>query len=194
MEVGSAGARRDFGGVAAAGAVGLALLIAAPAAAQQSSIDFTVSGNSTIRGWTCTVRGTGQVTTGSSTAVRGFDDGVQAATLTVPVGAFQCPEDEMREHLLEAMRAEEFPEITFRLEGYDPSGQGAVANGTLTILDATHPVRFPIFLTPSASGVRLEGQLPLDMTTWGVEPPVVFAGLLRVRPQIRIEFSGTVTR
>jgi polyisoprenoid-binding protein YceI len=191
MAIAPTTARTLFGRVTA-GILGLALMHGAPAAAQQSAVDFTVSGNSTIRGWTCTVRGTAQVATGSSASVRGFDDGVRTATLTVPVNAFQCPEDEMRGHLLEAMRAEEFPEITFRLESYDPSGQGAVANGTLTILDATHPVRFPVFLTPSESGVRVEGQLPLDMTTYGVEPPVVMAGLLRVRPQIRIEFSGTV--
>jgi hypothetical protein len=30
------------------------------------------------------------------------------------------------------------------------------------------------------------------MTEYGVEPPVVFGGLLRVRPQIRIAFTGVV--
>jgi hypothetical protein len=44
--------------------VGLALSQGGTAAAQQATVDFTVSGNSTIRGWTCTVPGTAQVTTG----------------------------------------------------------------------------------------------------------------------------------
>jgi polyisoprenoid-binding protein YceI len=183
--------RIDVARVATAAAVGLALAHAAPASAQ-SGVDFTVSGNSTIRGWTCTVRGSAQVTRGSAAAVRGFDDGVRAATLTVPVGDFQCPEEEMREHLLEAMRASEFPTITFQLDSYQPSGQGAVATGSLTILDASRPVTFPVFLTPSGSSVEVSGELSLDMTEYGVEPPVVFGGLLRVRPQIRIEFSGVV--
>ena len=30
------------------------------------------------------------------------------------------------------------------------------------------------------------------MTAYGVEPPVVMLGLLRVRPQIRIQFEGIV--
>ncbi|HUF75338.1 MAG TPA: YceI family protein [Longimicrobiales bacterium] len=176
---------------ATAALVGAALLHGGPAVAQ-SPIEFTVSGNSTVRSWTCSVLGTAAVTTGSAAAVRGFDSGVQAATLTVPVSDFECPEDEMREHLLEAMRPQEFPTITFRLDGYQPSGQGAVATGSLTILGTTHPVTFPIFMTPSGSGVQIEGELPLDMTTYGVEPPVVLGGLLRVRPQIRIQFSGVV--
>jgi polyisoprenoid-binding protein YceI len=173
--------------------VGYALLHGAPAAAQQGTIDFTVSGNSTVRGWTCTVKGSAQVTSGSGAAARGFDRGVQAATITVPLQAFTCPEAEMREHLLEAMRATEFPQITFRLDGYQPGGQGAVANGSLTILDRTQPVSVPLTLTPGAGGVQIQGELPLDMTTYGVEPPVVMLGLLRVRPQIRIEFTGVVT-
>ena len=173
--------------------VAAALSLAAPLAAQQNTIDFTVSGNSTVRGWTCTVKGNAQVTAGSGAAARGFDRGVQSAILTVPVQDFVCPEAEMREHLLEAMRATEFPQITFRLDGYQPSGQGAVANGSLTILDRTQPVSVPLTLTPSGGGVQITGALPLDMTTYGVEPPVVMMGLLRVRPQIRIEFTGVVT-
>jgi len=31
------------------------------------------------------------------------------------------------------------------------------------------------------------------MTAYGVEPPVVMLGLMRVRPQIRIRFSGIIT-
>jgi polyisoprenoid-binding protein YceI len=174
--------------------LGLALVSASEIAAQQSTFDFTVSGNSTIRSWTCTVRGTGQVTAGSGAAARGFDRGVGAATLTVQLNDFQCPEDEMRQHLLEAMRASEYPTITFRLDSYQPSAQGATANGSLTIQAATNPVSIPLTLTPSGSGVQVTGELPLDMTTYGVEPPVVRLGMLRVRPQIRIQFTGVVGR
>ena len=171
--------------------VGLALLQAGPASAQ--SVDFSVSGTSTVRGWTCEVTGSARVTAGSGAAVRGLADGIQGATLTVPVGDFVCPDEEMTEHLLEALRADEFPEITFRLVRYEASGQGAATTGTLTILDATRGVSFPLSLTPSGSGVRIAGEVALDMTDYGVEPPVVMLGLMRVRPQIRIRFSGIIT-
>ena len=131
--------------------IGFALLRGAPVAAQQGTIDFTVSGGSTVRGWTCTVKGTAQITTGSGAAARGFDRGVQSVDLTVPVQDFVCPEAEMREHLLEAMRATEFPRITFRLDSYEPGGQGATANGSLTILDRTNQVSVPLTLTPSGT-------------------------------------------
>ena len=137
--------------------------------------------------------GSAQVTTGSSSPVPGLADGVRTATLTVPVEEFDCPEDEMREHLLEALRVDEFPEITFQMEGYEANNRGAVTTGTLTILDATQEVSFPLSVTPSGSGVQIEGDVPLDMTAYGVEPPVVMLGLMRVRPQIRIQFSGMIS-
>ena len=173
-------------------AVGLALLAGSPAAAQPSPVEFTVSGTSTIRGWTCSVQGTAEVTPGSSTQAPGFAAGVQSATLVVPVADFDCPDETMTEHLLEAMKPAEFAEITFRLESYEASSQGAEASGALTIQNVTQSVSFPISLTPSGAGVELAGELRLDMTAYGVEPPVVMLGLLRVRPQIRIEFEGLV--
>lgn len=174
------------------GLVTLAPLYSSDLSAQGSAVAFDVSGTSTVRGWTCSVEGAAQVTTGGSASVSGFDDGVQTATLTVQVEEFECPQDQMREHLLEAMQANEFPRITFTLDSYEVSGQGAVANGSLTILDATRDVSFPISLTPSGSGVEIAGELPLDVTDYGVEPPVVMLGLMRVRPEIRIQFSGMV--
>jgi hypothetical protein len=49
----------------------------------------------------------------------GFATGVETATVTVPVKAFTCPNEEMREHLLEAMKADTFPDIVYRLEKYE---------------------------------------------------------------------------
>ncbi len=174
-------------------ALGAALLAPARVAAQASAVDFTVSGTSTIRGWTCAVTGTAEVTPGSSTPAPGFADGVESAVLTVPVADFECPDEEMTEHLQDAMRPDEFAEITFRLDSYEASSQGAEASGALTIQGVTRPVSFPISLTPAASGVEIAGELRLDMTQYGVEPPVVLLGLLRVRPQIRIQFEGLVS-
>ena len=172
--------------------LGFALLAGSPAAAQPSTVEFTVSGTSTIRGWTCTVSGTAEVAPGASTPAPGFADGVRTAALTVPVAEFECPDETMTEHLLEAMKPAEFPEITFELESYETAGGSVQANGALTIQAATHPVSIPISLTPSGAGVEMAGEVSLDMTAYGVEPPVVMLGLLRVRPQVRIQFEGLV--
>lgn len=175
--------------------VGLTLLHAEAATAQQPNIEFTVSGTSTIRGWSCSARGTMAVTpaTGGA-AVPGFANGVQSATVTVPVKAFKCPNDEMTQHLQEAMKADKFPEIVYKLEKYEVTGSLANASGTMTITGVSQPLSFPVTLTAAAEGVQVEGNTRLDMTRHGVEPPVVMFGMLKVGPQIRIEFKGVLAR
>jgi polyisoprenoid-binding protein YceI len=163
-----------------------------PAIAQTPNIDFSVSGTSTVRGWTCTAKGVIVVTPGKGAAVPGFPKGVETATVTVPVKAFICPEEEMREHLLQAMKADTFPEIVYRLEKYDVAPAQIQASGSMTITGVTQAVGFPVVLKPSPQGVQIEGNTRLAFKTFNLDPPVVMLGLLKVGPQIRIEFKGLV--
>jgi polyisoprenoid-binding protein YceI len=166
--------------------------LAQPAAAPQPNIDFSVSGTSTVRGWTCTAKGVIAVTPGKGAAVPGFATGVETATVTVPVKAFTCPNEEMKEHLLEAMKADTFPEIVYRLEKYEVAPAQIRAIGSMTITGVTQPVSFPLVLKPSPQGVQIEGNTRLEFKTFNLDPPVVMLGLLKVGPQIRIEFKGLV--
>lgn len=175
--------------------VACALLQAANAAAQSSTVEFTVSGSSTVRNWTCTAKGVITVTPGtSSTPAPGFVTGVQAATVTVPLKAFTCPNDEMTEHLNDAMKSGEFPDIVYRVETYEVVGTRVQATGTMTITGVSKPVSVPVTLTPTDQGVQVEGNTRLEFATFNLEPPTVFLGMLKVGPQLRIAFKGTIAR
>lgn len=177
--------------------VGLAavLMQAAAASAQSSNVEFTVSGSSTVRNWTCSAQGVIAVTPGTSAIpAPGFASGVQAATVTVPLKAFKCPNDEMTQHLNEAMKSAEFPEVVYRLEKYDIAGTQAQATGTMTITGVSKPVSVPVTLTASDKGVQVEGNTKLEFATFNIEPPAVFLGMLKVGPQIRVSFKGTIAR
>lgn len=183
---------RAVSGVVVVVALGMA---AADVGAQQPNVDFTISGTSTIRGWTCTAKGTLAVQPGAGAgpAVPGFPNGVQSATLTVPVKNFTCPNAEMTEHLMQAMHPEKFAEIVYKIEKYEVVGDRAQASGTMTIHGTSQPFSLPVTIKSAGSGVALDGSTRLEMTTYGVEPPVVMLGMLKVGPQIRIEFKGQVT-
>ena len=172
-----------------------AVVLQVAAAAAQSTVEFTVSGSSTVRNWTCSAQGVIAVTPGTAaTPVPGFATGVQAATVTVPLKAFKCPNDEMTQHLNEAMKSAEFPEVVYRLEKYDVAGRQAQATGTMTITGVSKPVIVPVMLTASDKGVQVEGNTRLEFATFNLEPPAVFLGMLKVGPQIRISFKGTIAR
>lgn len=178
--------------------MGVAALLIGGAAmleAQQPNLDFTITGTSTIRGWTCTAKGTMTVTPGpgGGAAVPAFGSGVKAARVVVPVKAFTCPNEEMTEHLMQAMKPEQWPEITYTVEKYEIAGDRAQVSGTMTIQAKSQPLAVPVAVKASGAGVELQGETRLDMTAYGVEPPVVMLGMLKVGPQIRIEFKGLVS-
>jgi polyisoprenoid-binding protein YceI len=91
------------------------------------------------------------------------------------------------------MKAEQFQEIVYRVERYEAAGAQVQAHGTMTITGTSLPTSVPVAVKAAPGGVLLEGNTRLDMTKFGVQPPVVMLGMLKVAPQIRIEFKGMVT-
>ncbi len=168
--------------------------LATMAEAQPPNVDFTVSGTSTIRGWTCTAKGVIAFTPGTATSppLPGFAKGVQSATVTVPVKGFTCPNSDMTEHLHQTMKADRFTEIVYRVEKYEVAGGQVQSTGTMTITGVSKPLNLSLALKQGATGVEVAGNAQLEMTDYGVDPPVVMAGLLKVGPRIRIQFKGTV--
>ncbi len=64
----------------------------------------------------------------------------------------------------------------------------------MTITGNSQPVSVPLTFTKGDQGVVVEGNTRLELPAYGIEPPTVFLGMLKVGPQIRIAFKGTVAR
>ena len=177
-------------------AIALAVLVVAtlswtPAEAQSARARFEVSGTSTVRGWMCPVEGAVEMTPGqSSDPLPGFPNGLQSVTVTVQVQEFECPEEQMNEHLQEAMESPEHPQIVFELREYGLAGSAAEASGSITIHGVTRPITLEIQLIESADGVRGVGRTEVDMTEFGVTPPSVMLGLLNVGEVVTIDFDA----
>ncbi len=158
---------------------------------QDARAKFEISGTSTVRGWTCLVDGVMDGTPGQSAdPLPGFPSGLHSVTVTVQVQEFECPEEEMNEHLQDAMEVSEHPEIVFELQQYSMVGDTAEASGPITIHGVTKPFTLEIELVESSDGVRGVGQAEINMTEFGVTPPSVFLGLLNVGEVVKIEFDA----
>ena len=166
-------------------------IVAMPTHAQSVRAELEVSGTSTVRGWTCLVEGAMEATVGeSSAALPGLPSGLSSVMVTVQVEEFECPEEEMNEHLREAMEVAEYPQIVFLLQEYSLDGDTAEASGTITIHGTTNPITFEIELVESSEGMRGVGEAELNMAEFGVTPPSVFLGLLNVGEVVTIEFDA----
>ena len=160
--------------------------------AQTSVAQFSISGTSTVRSWTCTAKSALEIEPGNSgDPVPGFSNGVAGATIVVAVAEIVCPEEDMMEHLQEAMEEPEYPEISYRLEEYTfKSDDTAEASGTMTIHGTSQPITFDIRLESKGDGVRGVGETSIDMTEFGVEPPSVWLGMLNVGEVVTIKFDA----
>ncbi|MBZ5559986.1 MAG: YceI family protein [Acidobacteriia bacterium] len=154
----------------------------------------TISGTSTVRNWSCPVEAAVKVTPGKpGAAVPGFPDGLQMVAFTVPVKAIECDNDTMNDHLRTALKEKTYPQIAYKMKQYTMAGNNAAkVDGQLTIAGVTRPVSFDVRLTPSANGIRSQGETNIDMTQFAVTPPKVFLGQLVVGKMVRVKFDATL--
>ena len=162
--------------------------------AQDLALNFTISGTSTVRRWSCPATGVMQVTPGGSAqAAPGFPNGVQAVTITVPVTAIACEDEDMVEHLRETLNEPAHPEITYRLDEYTMTGSDtATATGTIMIAGVRRPIEFDVTLVSSSDGVRTAGETEIDLTDFSIAPPELWRGMLKVGKVVRIQFDAVL--
>ena len=96
------------------------------------------------------------------------------------------------EHLREALDEPDYPQIVYRLESYalaTGNTAEAEAEGTMTIHGTTRSILLDIEIDESETPARALGQTSIDMSEFGVTPPAVWGGLLKVGAVVSIKFE-----
>ena len=158
---------------------------------------ITISGTATMVGpWTCA--GDAKIEAQQSQSadpVPGLAAGIQTVTVSTFVPGIDCGDATMNKHLRRALKEEEFPEVRYRALKYSLIDNGAAVqtSGELTIAGVTRPVAFGAKLTPlPEGGTRVFGRVQINMRDFGVKPPSVFFGALKVADVVTINFNASV--
>jgi polyisoprenoid-binding protein YceI len=114
--------------------------------------------------------------------------------LKVPVEKLDCANGTMNEHMRNAMKEKEHADIEFRLESYDlaKSADSAAITlvGTLTIAGTAKPITMPAVAHDAGNGVlRVTGGYEFLMSQFGVKPPSLMMGLMKVRDKVNVHFD-----
>ena len=114
--------------------------------------------------------------------------------MTVPVGTLDCRNNTMNGHLRNALKADANPEIRFRATSVavTPTGadEGTVAmSGTLSIAGQERPVTIEGTVSRANGELRVRGSKRITMTEWGVRPPSLMLGAMRVAPAATVGFD-----
>ncbi len=149
-----------------------------------------IEGSSTVRKFSCSsaaFEATARPTVSPVTAVQTVD-------VTVPVKSLSCGNGTMEEHLRKALKAEQNPEIRFELKSYTlgektAEGTEVKATGVMTIAGTSKTVELTGVASPTATGLRVKGETPLRMTEYGVKPPSLMLGTLKVADAITVHYD-----
>jgi polyisoprenoid-binding protein YceI len=170
-----------------------ALLVPAALAASALPLSFAsgsrvwVSGTSTTRSWRCeSTQVEGTVQAGSSLASLGR---VAGARVSIPVAALDCRNGTMNGHMRKALKAAEAPALSFQATDVTVHGTTAQLAGNLSMAGQTHPVTMTATVAEEGGAIRVRGTKEVDMREWGVRPPSLMLGTMRVGPRATVGFD-----
>jgi polyisoprenoid-binding protein YceI len=164
----------------------------------KASYQLTIDGTATIVGkWVCGGDATVEAKPAESAEkVPGLDSGVQTVVVTASVPAIDCGDSTMNKHLRKALKGTEFPEIRYQASKYTlvDDGTAVQTSGELTIAGVTKSVGLGAKLVPLHDGAtRVVGKVEINMRDYGVKPPSVFFGTLKVADIVTVQFDTEVT-
>ena len=100
----------------------------------------------------------------------------------------------MNDHMRKALKADKFKTIVFKMSSYEVVGEEITVNGTLTMAGKDLRVELKGKVTEQGGVVRSTATKEIDMTQWGVKPPSLMMGTMKVKPIATIGYDITIKR
>lgn len=156
-----------------------------------------IEGTSTARSFRCDAAGFGvTVETLGDGAVAAVMLGVKAVSsvsVRVPAAQLDCRNGTMNDHMRKALKAGPFPEIAFRMTSYDlaraPAGVAGTITGILTLGGVERTIRIPAQGVEQGGALRITGSQTIRMTEYGLRPPTLMLGALKVNDPVKVGFD-----
>lgn len=158
-----------------------------------------VSGGSTVRAWQCEATDfdaavAASRANGVTDAILAGEEAVTTASVTVPVEELDCNNGTMNDHMRKALKAKAHPTIAFTLAGYDLAAAGESTTVTLTGTLSLGGVEKEVTLQAQASErgtdtLRVTGSHELKMTDYGLKPPSLMLGTMKVKNEVQVHFD-----
>jgi polyisoprenoid-binding protein YceI len=118
---------------------------------------------------------------------------VRSALVTVATGALECGNGTMNEHMRKALKLTEYPNLSFTLDSYTLAPNWLL-KGKLQIAGQEKEVEFPATITDENGTIRVAGSKQINMKEWGVKPPSLMLGAMKVNEMVTIYFDVIVKR
>jgi polyisoprenoid-binding protein YceI len=114
---------------------------------------------------------------------------VKTASLIVPVAQLDCGNKTMNEHMRKALKAESNPQISWKMTSYQVQGSNVVINGKLTIAGKENAIELKGTGSADNGTIRFKGSKQFKMTEYGVKPPSLMLGTMKVGDPLTVSFD-----
>jgi len=160
-----------------------------------------VSGTSTVRSFECKAAvldaKVGTIGSGTATAVANASKAISSVAVSVPAAKLDCGNGTMNEHMMKALKAKDAPMITFELAGYElakgEAGTQVTMQGTLSLGGQSRPVTLAATAKDEGGTLRVTGTHALKMTEFGLKPPTLMMGTMKVNELVKVSFDLLLT-
>jgi hypothetical protein len=126
--------------------------------------------------------------------------GVRSLVVTVPIAPMRSGKTALDKNMRKALKAEQFPVITFALAQYKIVARSVArdtaeieATGTLNVAGQTRPASLNARAWREGGGLWLVGTQPLKMSDFGIKPPKMMLGTLKVHDPIVVHYRLLLT-
>jgi polyisoprenoid-binding protein YceI len=148
-------------------------------------------GTSTVKSFKCSAPKVDVTAMGDAAATPA--EIVKSASLTVPVAQIDCGNKTMNEHMRKALKAEKFTQIAWTMTSYEVQGSAVTVLGKLTIAGKENAIELKGTGTADNGVIRFKGSKQLKMTEFGVKPPSLMLGTMKVGDAVTVSFDLTLS-
>lgn len=114
---------------------------------------------------------------------------VTALQMNIPVIGIKSGKGGMDENTYKALKAAEYPTISYKIKSFGVTDGKVHLTGVLTIAGVTKEVKFPATYVVEGDRVRFQGAYSLKMTDFGIDPPTAVMGTIKCGDDIKFVFD-----
>ncbi len=151
-----------------------------------------INGTSTMKSFSCSATKIDVSVTSEPGSAP--EDLVQSASLVVPVESLDCRNGTMNSHMRKALKAEKNPQIFWKMSSYSVNGTDVTMKGRLSIAGKENPFEMKATGSAESDGtIRMKGSTKFKMSEYGVQPPSLMLGSMKVGDPITVSFDLVLT-
>ena len=171
--------------------------VALPTMKMQPDSKLWIDGTSTVRGFSCKATVIDAVVeteaAGAAAAVIAGTKAVKGVTVTIPAKKLDCNNGTMNGHMYKALTADQNPTIEFKVATYDlaktADGVKGTLTGTLKLGATERPISVAAQGKKDGDGLRVTGVHELNMKEFGLKPPTLMMGTMKVNEKVKVGFD-----